>query len=53
MGSGVIAPIKIIPINQIQRPNLLDDFKRNKNKSIQCFRSYSGPHFSRIFPHSD
>lgn len=37
MGFGVIVPRKIFPINQIQHPNLLDDSKRNKDKSIQSY----------------
>ena len=40
MGSGVVVPRKIISINQVRHPNLLDDFKRNKNKSIQSLASF-------------
>ena len=38
--SGVVVPRKIISINQVRHPNLLDDFKRNKNKSIQSLASF-------------
>ena len=37
MDFGVIVPRKIFPTNQIQHPNLLDDSKRNKDKSIQSY----------------
>lgn len=40
MGSGVVVPRKTISINQVGHTNLLDDFKRNKNKSIQSLASF-------------